>query len=103
MSSARILDLSLWHAVQYKLQIGDVYPHKQLTAALGLIVAASVFFFFRRTPRQRYIAGVLVVGGHDDGCINRNRLRFVTDSKSMLQEGYQQVRLACSFSPKTSE
>ena len=66
------------------------------------LAAFVVLFVFLRyiwnsqKKQQKLVPGIPVVGGNDRASIMKNRQRFVHDSKAMLEEGYQKVKL---FSP----
>lgn len=42
--------------------------------------------------RQRLVPGIPIVGGDDRQSIQKSRIRFIHDGKSMLEEGYEKVQ-----------
>lgn len=67
-----------------------VARNSALLAFAGLI---ATLVWLSKTRRQKYIQGVPVIGGSDEESIKMNRVRFVQESKDMLQEGYKEVSI----------
>lgn len=91
MPSPSLSEFPINHLAMQRFLSTQDYSHKYVTGFLGLIIAGTAILWLWPTQNQKYIVGVPIVGGHDDASIKRNRIRFVTDSKRMLQEGYEQV------------
>lgn len=68
-------------------------PRTIIIGVIFLIAAASLSWL-TSTPRQRYVAGVHIIGGADKGSIKRSRMDFVHNSMRMLLDGYRKV---CNF------
>jgi hypothetical protein len=66
--------------------------HSRLLPWLGTIL--FIHFLIKRwvVKRQRLVPGVPIVGGDDRQSIQKNRIRFIHDGKSMLEEGYKKVQ-----------
>lgn len=62
----------------------------QLIGALATVLVAA--WLMEPSKRQRLATGVPVVGGNSKEDIMKSRNRFVHDAKSMVCDGYQQVR-----------
>jgi hypothetical protein len=66
--------------------------HSRLIPWLGALLV--IHFLIQRwaVKRQRLVPGVPIVGGTDRQSIQKNRIRFIHDGKSMLEEGYEKVQ-----------
>jgi hypothetical protein len=60
-------------------------------AAIAAIILCSTLGAWLSRPKQRYIPGVPIIGGHNPVIVKQNRIRFVHDSMNMLLEGYRKV------------
>lgn len=56
-----------------------------------------LLYFQSVSKHQRLVPSIPIVGGSDKESIKKNRLRFIHDGKSMLEEGYKKVRYSYSF------
>jgi len=65
----------------------------KLSGYLSVIfVGLLMVIVTRRTAKQRLVPGIPIVGGSGIDNIKKNRKRFIHDGKSMLDEGYREVR-----------
>jgi hypothetical protein len=60
-------------------------------ATVAAMVLCSALGAWLSRPKQRYVPGVPIVGGHDPAIVKQNRIRFVHDSMNMLLDGYRKV------------
>ncbi|KAL4972598.1 putative cytochrome P450 [Aspergillus desertorum] len=91
--------LAIWLQQAHRFRTPFSHEHR-IYVALALAASATLAFIaWVRGSHQKLIPGVQIVGGEHPSAIRKNRLRFLHDAKSMLQEGYNKTNGGLYYVP----
>ena len=71
----------------------EFFNFETKVSSLFIILVGLLLVTVSNRPKmQILVPGISVVGGSDSQDVKESRKRFIHDGKSMIEEGYQQVR-----------